>query len=162
LDAENTLLKDIHSTLDLSTSSSIRIDIWRNTIMLGQKNPIWGVGPGDVREDVKQALLEGGNKEYATGNFNMHNQFLESFVGLGALGLICLISILFFGIKTVYKRQNSFSWLLQILLLLIIVNFLFESVLNRQSGLFFFLFFLSLFAAESQKLLQASGHSIAR
>jgi len=133
--------KNKFSTESVSTSSSIRLEMWKNSYSMWVENPIIGIGPSDIRDVFKEKLAESGNIEFATGNYNMHNQFLESFIGLGILGLIALLSILFYSFKTALKNKNL---LLAYLLIIIIINFFFESVLNRQSGLFFLLFFLSL------------------
>ena len=127
----------------ISTSSSIRLQIWKNTYSLWSENSILGVGPSDIREAIKTKLAASGNLEFATGDYNMHNQFLESLIGLGILGLLALLAILYFSFKSAAGNK---SILFVYLLLIITVNFFFESILNRQSGLFFFLFFLSLLA----------------
>jgi O-antigen ligase len=132
-----------NSEKSLSTSSSIRLEIWKKTYSLWSENPILGTGPSDVRETIKKKFSDLGNKEFATGNFNMHNQFLESLIGLGIIGLITLLSILYFGIRIALTDKRE---LLIFLMIIILSNLFFESVMNRQSGLFFLLFFLSLLA----------------
>ncbi|HAG16035.1 MAG TPA: hypothetical protein DCG69_05855 [Bacteroidales bacterium] len=125
----------------LSTSTSIRMEIWKNSIALWKENPIRGVGPADVRADIQEKLQTTMPAEFEFANFNMHNQFLESLIGLGIIGFITLCLILFYIIKIASRQKNS---LLAYLILIILVNFIFESMLNRQSGLFFILFFVSL------------------
>jgi O-antigen ligase len=124
----------------LSNSSSIRMLIWKSSYSLWLENPIIGIGPADVREVLKNKLSTT-NSEFESANFNMHNQFLESLIGLGSIGFITLCLIFFYIIKIASRQKNS---LLAYLILIILVNFIFESMLNRQSGLFFILFFVSL------------------
>lgn len=136
----------------LSDSSSVRLDIWQNTYALWKDNPILGTGPSDVRAEIKTELFKKGILDFANGNYNMHNQFLESFIGLGIIGLITIIALLFFSLSNAIKYK---SILLLYLISIIAVNFFFESILNRQSGLFFFLFFLSLLAFLPKPLKQS-------
>jgi O-antigen ligase len=114
--------------------------IWKSSYSLWLENPIIGIGPADVREVLKNKLSTT-NSEFESANFNMHNQFLESLIGLGSIGFITLCLILFYFLKIASRQKNS---LLAYLILIILVNFIFESMLNRQSGLFFILFFVSL------------------
>ncbi len=134
---------DLLSSESFSKSSNVRLSIWENSVPLGLENPILGIGPGDLRDSLKEALETSGNSGFANGNFNMHNQFLESFIGIGLIGLTLLFAILFYAFRIARMQKNA---LLNYLLIILVLNFFFESVLNRQSGLFFFLFFLSLFA----------------
>jgi len=73
---------------------------------------------------------------------NVHNQFLETFVGQGILGDIILLLLLIYPFIQSLKKQN---YLFALFLLLIGINFLFESMLNRQAGVLFFAFFYSYF-----------------
>lgn len=145
-------ISDKLSTNNLSNSSSVRLNIWKNTYALWMENPVLGTGPSDVRQDIKTELINNGNLDFATGDYNMHNQFLESIVGLGIIGLITIIALLGFSLSNAIKYK---SILLLYLISIIAVNFFFESVLNRQSGLFFFLFFLSLLAFPPKPLKQS-------
>jgi hypothetical protein len=132
----------------LSTSSSVRLIIWKNASHLALQNKLLGISPGDVRDQVKTVFEKSDNIDFASGNYNMHNQFLETYIGLGLLGLFLLISLLALGLKLAIKNKDA---LLITLLIIIMINFSFESILNRQSGIFFFLFFLSLLAFDTHR-----------
>jgi O-antigen ligase len=72
---------------------------------------------------------------------NVHNQFIETYLGLGLFGLSCLIimlfSLLYYGIRNKYLLPIMFA-------VIIFFNFNFESMLNTQAGVFFFAFFFCL------------------
>jgi O-antigen ligase len=101
-----------------------------------------GVGTGNVDEVLKQKLMELKQLELVEFNYNPHNQFLQTFLEIGMLGFSLLVLIIalpiYFGIR--YKK-----YILVILSLSLFFNCLFESMLQRQSGIVFYTFFLCLF-----------------
>ena len=71
---------------------------------------------------------------------NAHNQYLQTALSIGFFGLIVLLISLFLPFVDSFKNGN---FLLIIFLLIISFNFLFESMLERQSGVVFYAFFNS-------------------
>lgn len=111
------------------------------------KNWLSGVGLGDVQDvlnecyrshDWSPALYE--------RNYNAHSQYFQTFLTAGILGIILLISIfisLFF-----YFLKNT-------ILIALIINFsiccLTESMLEKNKGLVFFVFFAIILSLENYK-----------
>ena len=123
-------------------SSAVRILIWQSAIDLIKHNYLAGVGTGDVKDSLmseyKQRNMTGAYKQW----LNVHNQFLETFVGQGILGDMILLLLFIYPFIQSLKKQN---YLFVLFLVLIGINFLFESMLNRQAGVLFFAFFYSFF-----------------
>ncbi|MFN8259041.1 MAG: O-antigen ligase family protein [Bacteroidales bacterium] len=72
---------------------------------------------------------------------NAHNQYLETFAGLGIFGFINLIGLLFYLALYAFRQR---SFILMELAGLLSVNFIFESMLNRISGVIFMMVFVGL------------------
>ncbi len=123
-------------------STAVRILIWKEATRILRAHPMIGVSPGDANDELYKAY----EKSELTGAFekklNAHNEFLQIGVGLGAVGLITLLLIFVYSYIQAYQKKNI---ILSLFLILIIFNFLVESILQRQSGILFFLSFLSLF-----------------
>jgi O-antigen ligase len=69
-------------------------------------------------------------------NYNPHNQFLQIAAEIGLFGLLFFLSILFFVVRFAMQRKDE---LLVFLVFSLIVNCLFESMLQRQSGIVFYI-----------------------
>jgi len=79
-------------------------------------------------------------------NFNVHNQYLETWMGIGILSFVLLLLLLF--IPLFFRSKH---YLLPYLIIILSTSFLFESMLNRLAGVMFFAFFLSLLVFGHQK-----------
>ena len=101
-----------------------------------------GVGTGDVKEAILNEYDQKVTKATEGKYYNCHNEFLETAVRLGIIGEILLLIILF---SPFFNRSNyQKNRLLIGFLIIIILNFLFESMLDRLNGVAFFAFFYCL------------------
>lgn len=116
-----------------TNSMSQRKFIYSNCIDLIFKNPIFGVGTGDVKLTLQKLYKD--QHFYFKSYLNAHCQFIQTTIALGAIGFIVLIIIFLLPIIEMYKQKEYF---LVTIFVLIGVSFLFESVLERQMGTFFF------------------------
>ncbi|MGD0711202.1 MAG: O-antigen ligase family protein [Bacteroidales bacterium] len=129
-------------------SSAARVLIWESSIKIIKENFLFGVGTGDV----KDALINEFKIDGATGalyeKLNAHNQFLQTFIALGFWGFIILLTmfVLPFYLCIKYKKYIYLSFLI-----ICFINFLFESMLEVQTGVMFFAFFNILFSIEQYK-----------
>lgn len=91
--------------------------------------------------DVKEYLNEYRIIKYCIKHeLNAHNQFSDTIIAVGVIGLILLLSFFIYPIFLWIKNKN-FDIVFFSLLLIIAFNSLFESVLERQMGIMFFTFF---------------------
>ncbi|MBQ8222587.1 MAG: O-antigen ligase family protein [Bacteroidales bacterium] len=74
---------------------------------------------------------------------NAHNQFSDTIIAVGLIGLLLFISMFLSPIYLWIKNKN-FDIVFFSLLIIIAFNSLFESVLERQMGIMFFVFFYML------------------
>lgn len=116
-----------------------------------KNNFIFGVGAGDCPDELlKQYLLNKFQHGYER-KFNSHNQFLTTFISTGIIGFTLLIAMLIVLIKIAIKQKNL------LLLIFVFINTLFflsESVLERQQGIVFFVFFSAFLVVIKSNILE--------
>ncbi len=115
-----------------------RCHIWKSGLELIGSNFILGVGPGNTNNELVKKYQLHGYKDPFRVKSNAHNQFIETFIDLGLVGFLILVSILVFSL---YKSITTKNILLFIFLSICCFNFLFESMLNVREGVIFFSFF---------------------
>lgn len=115
------------------SSMSQRNFIYSNSINLISENIVFGVGTGDVKSKFEE-LYERENVHFHS-YLNAHNQYLQTTIALGLVGLLILLSLFLFPMIKMIKEKEFF---LLTLFLLIGFSFLFESMLERNMGIYFF------------------------
>jgi O-antigen ligase len=129
----------------------LRLLEWRFAVEILRGHHAWvfGVSPGDSQDLLDQKYID--NRMYI-GNpadgphrkirgfigYNFHNQFIETLVRSGVIGLISLLVIfgLLIGIAWQWKTKEAFFTIATI-----IVFFIPQSPLTMQHGVFLFCFF---------------------
>lgn len=131
---EKISLKDNHD----ESTTGVRISIWKITIDEIKQHWIIGVGAGDIKTILFKKYKENSINRALDNKYNVHNQFLETFLGQGIIGFSLLLALFYFGFREANRRKN---WLLTVFLILTIFSFGPESMLNNQAGVIFFAFF---------------------
>jgi O-antigen ligase len=135
----------------------MRYLMWSSALELIKREPFMGVGTGDVQDELQKKYIE--NNFYSLTffketRFNAHNQFLETTIGLGILGIILFILSIIFPLILSFKQKNI---LYGFFLIHFAISCLTESLLERQNGIVFFalfnsfFFFSTIYIPESQK-----------
>jgi len=121
-------------------SVAMRVEAWKTSISLIKKNAIIGVGLGDLETNlqeeyvINQTLLSPYNRK------NPHNQFLETGIHTGVLGMLLLFT---FFITYLISSQNN-PMMLCVGVIIFSAMF-FESMLERQVSINTMSFFLGFF-----------------
>jgi O-antigen ligase len=115
-----------------------RLVLWTVSTEAITEQPL-GYGTGNVDIVLGAKLRDYGLNELAGKRFNPHNQFLQTTIEIGIVGLIVLIA-LYFTITLKAIRDNQ--WVLLVLVASFAFNSLFESLFQRQSGIVFFTFWV--------------------
>lgn len=137
----------IKGTSEVASSSNVRINLWRTAIHLMPQYFWTGTGTGDVKDVFIETYAQQNIEILSGGFYNLHSQFLQSFLALGIFGFLFLILFLvliplYLGIKNKYP-------LLLLFVILATINCLVESMLEVQVGVMFFTFFYCLFLMHS-------------
>ena len=122
-------------------STTVRMLVWKAANQVIAEHPFLGVGTGDS----KDALMQEYQKQGMTGAYehklNAHNEFYQTFVSLGVIGFTILCLQLFLPLTVSIKQKKS---IYTVFLIIVILNFLPESMLESEGGVIFYAFFNSL------------------
>lgn len=119
-----------------------RLAQWESSLPIIKKNPVLGVGPGDVQDELQIVYKENYLVYSFRSRFNAHSQYFQTCLGLGILGLTLLLASLVIPSLLAYRRKNMLY-----LCFLVLFGFccITESMLYVQKGIVFYSFFSSLF-----------------
>lgn len=142
--SENTNYVDFSKTEYNSTT--LRIPLWINAYEVIQRNPLFGVGTGDVKSSLDSIYLK--NKfTYAHQNhFNPHNQYLQTGVAFGLTGISLLMLMMLIPLYYAIRNRHYLFIAFQCIFLL---NMLTESILERQAGIILFCLFYAIFSTKN-------------
>jgi O-antigen ligase len=124
-----------NNSFDETLKSDERLLIWKSALGVIKENIVLGVGTGDASEKLKEEFK---NRGYVNGfydNLNAHNQFLEILLENGLIGLILFLTILSYMSYLAIYQHNLLSGLF---IIMMVIFFMFETVLNRLAGITFF------------------------
>lgn len=113
----------------------------KSSIDIIEDHPWIGVGIGDGTDELIQYYKKNKFEHGVKRKYNSHNQFLTTYIYIGIFGFLILFFIFISSFIYAIKGKNFY------LLSFLIISALFfstESVLERQKGIFMFLFFVSL------------------
>ncbi len=124
-------------TSDGSTTGA-RVEIWKIAANLISQKPWIGYGTGNVTEVLTRKYEQLGFRDFANKHLNAHNQFLQTTLAIGLIGGITLLLLL---VVPIYLSLKTKAVLYLSFLLLVVVNFLTEAMLERQTGVVFYALF---------------------
>lgn len=112
-----------------------RLILWTASADLLKEHPN-GVGVGNLPLAIEAKLLEYGQVNLAKEHLNPHNQFFHTAVETGWIGMLWLLALLLSMLWFGWKHKQE---LLILVVCAFAFNGLFESMLERQSGIVFWL-----------------------
>jgi O-antigen ligase len=121
-------------------SIHMRIESWVCSWQQINNNYIWGVGSGDVEDELNKCY-EARNENIMKG-YNSHSQYLQSWLSTGLFGLLSLLLLYFFSLVLSVRNKDYLH--LGFIFIIIVVSIT-ESLLVVYKGVVFFCFFNSLF-----------------
>ena len=123
-------------------SSQLRITIWKMSWQMIVENLPMGVGSGDAKDALIQGYSGMGYDYMHAARYNSHNQYLQTMLALGIIGIASLLAHLFAPLYAAFKKKQI---LYLSFLIVIILNLLVESMFERRAGCDFFAIFNGLF-----------------
>ncbi|MHC1706081.1 MAG: O-antigen ligase family protein [Bacteroidales bacterium] len=139
--AKDILYGKVPIDLKSDDGTNERILIWKSSLEIVKENPALGVGTGDVKDALLQKYEENHITAAITKRLNAHNQYLQTCIALGLIGLLVLLLCLLLPAISAIKNHDLLYFLF---LMLVFLNLLFESMLERQAGVVFYSFFNAL------------------
>ncbi len=120
---------------------------WKSALEVIEKNNIlFGAGTGDGHTILYDQYLKNGFETGYIYQYNAHNQFLETALYYGLLGLALLITLILFVIRKCYLNEN---YLAAAILITQVVFMITESTLESQSGIVPFAYVTAILASGS-------------
>ncbi|AXT57357.1 O-antigen ligase family protein [Aquimarina sp. AD1] len=128
-------VKDFGMTMEYanSTSEKARLLSWKSSAELIKEAPLLGYGIGDANDVLIKKYKELGYIYNFENKYNAHNQFLQTLLQTGVVGLGVLIFIFVVLAIRMKRSRNEFS-----VFLILFVSLVFESMLVRFNGIVFF------------------------
>jgi O-antigen ligase len=124
-----------------SESTAVRLLIWKAANQVISENPLLGTGTGDAKDKLMQEYQKRGMTGAIEHKLNTHNEYFQVLVSLGWIGFIVFLLSLFAPLAVAFKTSNS---IYALFLLIMILNFIPESMFETQAGVMFYAFFNSL------------------
>jgi O-antigen ligase len=137
-----TFIKD---PLNSQKGSGVRLIMWTIATHVLAEHPL-GVGTANVDDYLFIKLIKLKQHTLAQMHYNPHNQYLQTGIEIGVFGLLVLLILLFRTTRMAMKQRN---YLLLFVVLNLAFNMLFESMLQRQSGVIFYTFWICLLVVYS-------------
>ena len=110
--------------------------------MLQEDNTFFtGYGLNATRHKIQQKQVEH-NLYPDYGNYNFHNQYIQTFAELGVVGFVLLLLLVAINLKNAIKTKHFIHFSFAVLMISL---FLTESFLSRQRGIVFFTLLYCLF-----------------
>ncbi len=119
---------------------TLRLTIFKCAMYIIEENPIFGTGVGDVMADLESVYRKVDFKFGYNNAYDPHNQYLRVCLGTGVVGLSLFLMSL---ITVLIRALRSGDWLVVGFMIVFCTSFLFESILERQSGIIPYAFFYS-------------------
>ncbi|WP_161991966.1 O-antigen ligase family protein [Flagellimonas algicola] len=136
-------------------STSIRYYLWKLSLKTAKNSLLLGHGTGSVQNELNDQCLQ--HYYFSTcellRNKNSHNQYLNFLVSNGLLFLLLFVLAIVISIIKSIRTNNIF---LLTFLTFISVNLFFESLLQRERGVIYFMLFIVVFLKKSPPALRSA------
>ena len=136
---QNSFNQENLKSINKSDKEDVRIFFIRKSLDFIKKKPILGYGTGSFAKTFNLKLTEESPKLYTTP----HNTYLYVWFEIGIFGLIILLSMFYFQIKSLYKLKYNFHRILLPIGFMIIMffdSYLFSFILT-----IFYIYFFTIF-----------------
>jgi O-antigen ligase len=123
-------------------STSLRFGIYSCSISKIKEAPLFGFGIGDVQNELENCY-KNKSELLLDLTYNSHNQYLSYFLSSGFFGFLLLFIVM---LKTIIDSKKTKNILLLSISIFFVICMLFENILERQSGVILFSFYICFFS----------------
>lgn len=132
------------------SSSDVRPLMYRSGWEVGMRHPVFGMGIGDYWPAYQEQLAHNGFVYGFMHYFDSHNQYLETFMGMGFIGLTLQLCMMVLPLVAAYMQRRN-RLLMTLFTLVYAVSIFFEATLGRQMGVLFVSWWLCILIFATQK-----------
>ncbi|MDP1621537.1 MAG: O-antigen ligase family protein [Bacteroidales bacterium] len=125
-------------------STGERIAIWKSAVQIIRDHPVFGVGTGDVKDALMEQYKANSQTKVLDQKLNAHNQYIQTFISLGIIGIIALVYVLAYPAIRSFRQEYYIYF---IFLVIFSFNILVESMFEVQAGVIFYAAFNALLYA---------------
>ena len=136
-------------------SLTMRLYFWDAALHLIKQHYLFGVGTGDVQQELNKTYVETHSPLEAEWYKRPHNQFLTTMVAFGIIGLLVFILSIVYPAVSLRKQLQKVYWPF---LIVAVLSFLMEDTLETQAGCTFYSYFTALFVSSGYFEKHHSGH----
>jgi len=126
---------------DVVESTGERILVWQSAWHVIKEHPFFGVGTGDVKDALLEEYSHHGIKYAYSRRLDAHNQYLQTYLSVGLIGFLVLVTMLIWPGIAAFRRKNYIYFFF---ILLFGMNIMVESMFENQAGIVFYAFFNAL------------------
>lgn len=130
-----------------ANNTNDRILIWKSALKLISKNIVFGVGTGDLHQELNIQYIKDKNQFAYEKNLNTHNQFLEITVKLGLVGLSVMLLFFLYAAYSAYRTMNFPA---MVFISTFFLTAFFEALFNKQAGIYYFVIFYCLYCLNNK------------
>jgi len=122
-------------------STGIRLNLWHLSLESAKEKLLLGHGTGSVFKILNENCIQYYSFSVCEGlrNKNSHNEYLNFVVSNGLMTVLIFIIAIIVGIRRAVRKRDV---LLFFFIAFMTLNFLFESLLQRERGVLFYMLFL--------------------
>jgi O-antigen ligase len=136
------------------SGSSFRVKVWKNAINIFKDSPVYGYGFNKSQEVLMKQYQTTNFRRAYINNFNAHNQYLQSLIDSGIIGLLTLILMILAPLFKATKNNQDYLFFLLIIVVILIP----ESFFLRQNGIIFYCFFnMFFYLSNKERLIRESS-----
>ena len=100
-------IKDYSKDSDSNGSVDLRLSMWSGGLTAFKQQPIIGYGYQNTGLEASRHVTGSLSKEFIKDQKMLHNDYVNSMVGFGILGLLALLALLFFPLTIFFKRLKA-------------------------------------------------------
>lgn len=119
-----------------------RYQLLKSNVNVFLKDPLLGVGIGDVQDALAAEYVRTENTEAYQDKYNSHNDWFQVLITTGIVGLILFIYLIFELVREAWLTKDLYR--ISFLLFFAVISMT-ESILERNKGVIFFSFFVTFF-----------------
>ncbi len=125
-------------------SLTMRLYFWKAALHLIKQNVLFGVGTGDLQEELNRTYVETHSPLEVEWFKRPHNQFLSIAAVYGIIGLLIFIIGIVYPAFSLRKHLPKVYWPFFIIA---VISFFMEDTLETQAGCTFYSYFTALFVS---------------